>query len=44
MENTKIFLMFSIIGQMTLMHFKMSEMNYQLERIAYNTSRIRNEK
>ena len=39
MEATKILLMFSVIGNLTLMHFKMSEMNTQLEKIAYNTVR-----
>jgi len=38
-EHTKVFLMFAIIGQLTIVQFKMSDMNHQLERIGNNTIR-----
>ena len=38
-ETTKVILIFAMIGQMTLMQFKLSDMNHQLERIGNNTVR-----
>jgi len=38
-ETTKVLLMFAIIGQLTIVQFKMSDMNHQLERIANNSIR-----
>ena len=39
MEVAKLVLLFSVIGNLTLMQFKLSDMNHQLERIANNSVR-----